>query len=140
MRFTFSNIQIKFVPLNYLHIEKYNFQKSLFYNNKSELYLNFEYCKILAYWDQVEKIFWFNNCFIFKKGEMPPVPSSKPCKLMPKFLIQLSLRCSFYCTSYSKGSIVPNTFNFGTKALITRLVIDDVTVVNMWFYESFIDS
>ena len=30
-------------------------------------------------------------------------------------------------------------FNFGTKTFTIRLVIDDVLVVKIWFYERFVD-
>ena len=49
------------------------------------------------------------------------------------------MRCSFYCTSYSKGSIVLYMFNFGIKTFVIRLVID-VTVVKMWSYKTFVNS
>ena len=45
-----------------------------------------------------------------------------------------------YCISYSKDSIAMYTFNFGTKAFIIWLAIDDATVVKMWIHERFVDS
>ena len=95
---------------------------------------------MLTCWDQFEKIFRFTTCFNFKKGAESPEPSSEFQRLKSQFFIQFSLRCSFYCTSYSKGSIVLYMFNFGTKTFIIRLVIDDVTVVKMWSYERFVNS
>ena len=73
---------------------------------------------MLTCWDQFEEIFWFTTCFNFKKGAESPEPSSEFQRLKSQFFIQFSLRCSFYCTSYSKGSIVLYMFNFGTKLLL----------------------
>ena len=95
---------------------------------------------MLTCWDQFEEIFRFPTCFNFKKGAELPEPSSEFQRLKSQFFIQFSLRCSFYCTSYSKGSIVLYMFNFGTKTFVIMLVIDDVTVVKMWSYERFVNS
>ena len=95
---------------------------------------------MLTCWDQVEEIFWFTTCFNFEKGAESPEPSSEFQRLKSQFFIQFSLRSSFYCTSWSKGSIVLYMFNFDTKTFIIRLVIDDVTVVKMWSYERFVNS
>ena len=95
---------------------------------------------MLTCWDQVEEIFWFTTCFNFKKGAESPVPSSEFQRLKSEFFIQFNLRCSFYCTSYSKGSIVLYMFNFGIGTFVIRLVTDDVTVVKMWSYERFVNS
>ena len=70
---------------------------------------------MLTCWDQVEETFWFTTCFNFKKGAESPEPSSEFQRLKSQFFIQFSLRCSFYCTSYSKDSIVLYMFNFGLK-------------------------
>ena len=89
--------------------------------------------RILTCWDQVEEIFWFTLCFNSKKCAELPELSSKFQRLKSQF----SLRCSFYCTRFFlllffvyfffvKGSILLYMFNFGTKAFIIRLVIDDV--------------
>ena len=60
---------------------------------------------MLTCWDQVEEIFWFTTYFNFKKGAELSEPSSEFQRLKSQFFIQFSLRSSFYCTSYSKGSI-----------------------------------
>ena len=80
---------------------------------------------MLNCWNQVEEIFWFFICFDFRKGAQSPESSSKFWRLKP-FFMQFSMRCSFYCTSYSKDSIVLYKFNFDTKTFIVRL---ELTVI-----------
>ena len=93
---------------------------------------------MLTCWDQVEEMFWFTTCFI---GAESPEPSSEFQRLKSQFFIQFSLRCSFYCISYSKGSIVVlSMFTFGTKTFVISLVIDDITEVKTWSYERFVNS
>ena len=92
--------------------------------------------RILTCWYQIEEVFWFTICFDLEKYAKLPKPSFKSQKFKVQLFTQLRLRCSFYCTSYNKGNLALYMFIFDTKTFIIRLVIDDVTVVNMWSYES----